>query len=264
MHCIGGLTSAEDDQFTKSFSNVYANPHLQVPWYAVLGNHDYGEMWNVSAMPVPSNCKGSGFANCYYGPLHQLNATLTMRDWRWHCERFYQRTLAQGLIDIFFIDTSPAIQSYHGEVWASNRGGISEASWEAQVLELEARLSTSKALWKLVVGHHPVLNNHWPDTPELVSSLKPILDRFGVQAYFSGHEHMLQHLHENATPTHYIVSGGGSLTDYQLQLLETPASKMQHAGSGFVSCAIDRHSLTCGYIGLLQMEPFYSFRATIA
>lgn len=75
---------------------------------------------------------------------------------------------------------------------------------------------------------------------------------------------MLQHLHENATPTHYIVSGGGSLTDYQLQLLETPASKMQHAGSGFVSCAIDRHSLTCGYIGLLQMEPFYSFRATIA
>lgn len=46
--------------------------YVQVPWYAVLGNHDYGEMWNVSAMPVPSNCKGSGFANCYYGPLHQV------------------------------------------------------------------------------------------------------------------------------------------------------------------------------------------------
>ena len=56
-------------------------------------------------------------------------------------------------------------------------GGINEESWEAQVLELEVRLAASKAKWKLVVGHHPVLNNHWPATPELVASLQPLLEK---------------------------------------------------------------------------------------
>lgn len=35
-------------------------------------------------------------------------------------------------------------------------GGISSQSWEAQLLELEARLAASSAPMKLVVGHHPV------------------------------------------------------------------------------------------------------------
>ena len=52
----------------------------------------------------------------------QLNARLTQRDWRWHCERWFQQSLAQGVLDIFFIDTSPAIQDYHEEVWATNQG----------------------------------------------------------------------------------------------------------------------------------------------
>ena len=45
-------------------------------------------------------------------------------------------------------------------------------------MELEVRLADSKARWKLVVGHHPVLNNHWAPTPELVMSLQPILERY--------------------------------------------------------------------------------------
>ena len=35
-------------------------------------------------------------------------------------------------------------------------GGILSQSWEAQLLELEARLAVSSARMKLVVGHHPV------------------------------------------------------------------------------------------------------------
>ena len=56
-------------------------------------------------------------------------------------------------------------------------GGILEQSWEAQLLELEARLAASDARWKLVVGHHPVRNQHAPqNTPELVQHLEPILE----------------------------------------------------------------------------------------
>jgi len=34
-----GLNSTQDALFTKSFISVYTASGLQVPWYAVLGNH---------------------------------------------------------------------------------------------------------------------------------------------------------------------------------------------------------------------------------
>ena len=41
-------------------------------------------------------------------------------------------------------------------------------------------------------------------------ALGPLMEEYGVQAYFCGHEHNLQYLHAQGEPTHYIVSGGGS------------------------------------------------------
>ena len=41
-------------------------------------------------------------------------------------------------------------------------------------------------------------------------ALGPLMEEYGVQAYFCGHEHNLQYLHKEGEPTHYIVSGGGS------------------------------------------------------
>ena len=47
-------------------------------------------------------------------------------------------------------------------------GGIAEQSWPSQVRELEYRLSSSKARWKIVVGHHPVRNNRMAPIPRLM------------------------------------------------------------------------------------------------
>ena len=44
---------------------------------------------------------------------------------------------------------------------------------------------------------------------ELVARLKPLLEKYGVQAYLAGHEHDLQYLRD-AGPVHYFVSGAGS------------------------------------------------------
>lgn len=38
-----GLNSTEDAEFELSFRSVYNHSTLEVPWYAVLGNHDYGD-----------------------------------------------------------------------------------------------------------------------------------------------------------------------------------------------------------------------------
>ena len=39
-------------------------------------------------------------------------------------------------------------------------------------------------------------------------ALGPLMEEYGVQAYFCGHEHNLQYLHAQGEPTHYIVSRG--------------------------------------------------------
>ena len=36
-----GVESVDDPQWQKSFEEVYHDSKLQVPWYCILGNHDY-------------------------------------------------------------------------------------------------------------------------------------------------------------------------------------------------------------------------------
>jgi hypothetical protein len=61
--CEGGLKSADDPAFKRSFIDVYHAASLQVPWYAVLGNRDYND---------DSTCTIAD-PGCTYSPLHQVN-----------------------------------------------------------------------------------------------------------------------------------------------------------------------------------------------
>ncbi|KAK9842199.1 hypothetical protein WJX81_000205 [Elliptochloris bilobata] len=248
-----GLTSVADTQLDTSFSSVYGAASLQgVPWHAVLGNHDYGELWtNETTMPHPPDCPpGLNRPQCHYGPLHQLDVRLAARDARWHCERWFSLALLGGVAEIFFIDTSPGVLNYRSAPWAANPGGILSQSWDAQLLELEARLGASRAHMKLVVGHHPVRSRRQEDYPEIGRALQPLLEQYGVAAYMCGHEHNLQHLHADGEATHYIVSGGGSKTDYSPQSLAREDQRLFHQGSGFVACELTAGALTCNYFGI--------------
>jgi tartrate-resistant acid phosphatase type 5 len=56
----------------------------------------------------------------------QLDARLTQRDKRWHCERSFTVPAAGGRAEIFFIDTTPIVDDYQHVSWAKNRGGAAE------------------------------------------------------------------------------------------------------------------------------------------
>ena len=83
-----------------------------------------------------------------------------------------------------------------------------------QLRWIDSTLAASEAEWKIVVGHHPiyVASSKYEDNPYLQSDLEPILERHGVQAYFAGHDHNLQHLRPEGSSVNYFVSGAGSLT----------------------------------------------------
>jgi tartrate-resistant acid phosphatase type 5 len=175
-----GVTSAEDTLWKTHFEDVYAAPALMIPWYIALGNHDH---------------RGNVDAQVEY----------TKRSSRWRMPATYYKhteTLAdRSHADFFFID-SQVIRDGHRRFWVRSAG-------DAQLMWLERELAASTARWKIAVGHHPVFSGgKHGNTEPLVVLLKPLLERYGVQVYLSGHDHDLQHL--AVGKVHYLISGAGS------------------------------------------------------
>lgn len=227
-----GLNSTDDPLFDRSFRNVYNGNLDGVPWYAVLGNHDYGDgFWTL--------CERDEREDCDRGPHHQLGDSLHRRDSRWNMpDKNYVKRFGGGLVDVFFIDTNPMISEYRNADWNPWNKNILEAEdWRESLDTLDRRLSESDALVKLVVGHHPTRSNgdHGPNL-DLVEHLEPILNSHGVVAYFSGHDHDMEHLKTDDMQFHQIVSGAGS--DCTRGFHSTDSSLWQYAWSGFTTVEV--------------------------
>lgn len=82
----------------------------------------------------------------------------------------------------------------------------------AQQTWLESRLDESKAPWKLVVGHYPVLTSgqHQGDKDHqaMMTTLKPILEAHQVPLYIAGHDHDYERF-KPVGGVQYVVTGGG-------------------------------------------------------
>jgi tartrate-resistant acid phosphatase type 5 len=49
--------------------------------------------------------------------------------------------------------------------------------------------------WLIVVGHYPVYSaGDHGDSAELKTYLQPLLEKYNVDAYFCGHDHISEHL----------------------------------------------------------------------
>jgi tartrate-resistant acid phosphatase type 5 len=181
-----GVQSVDDPHFRASFEDVYTAESLQTPWYAIAGNHDYHG--NVDAQIAYSG-----------------------KSTRWHMPaRYYTRSealAAGGVADFFFLDTSPFVTHYLG-----SKTKIDGQDPKAQLAWFEAALKQSTARWKIVSAHHPVFSggSDHGNTAELIRDVKPLLERYGVTAYFFGHDHDLQHIVVNGV--NYFGCGAGAET----------------------------------------------------
>lgn len=184
-----GVPTVEARQWTTSFEEIYTAPSLQIPWYAVLGNHDY-----------------------HTNPQAELDYTLFSPRWKMP-SRYYKVTRridAANTAEFFIIDSTPYAEQNakdkdkHSDVGTQDLG--------AQTAWLEAGLKQSTAQWKIVCAHHPVYScsGKHGDTAALVATIEPLLEKYGVQIFLNGHEHDLQHLRVGAI--NYFCSGAGSAT----------------------------------------------------
>jgi acid phosphatase len=179
-----GVHSATDHRWNTCFEDVY-HPDLK-PWYAVLGNHDYG---------------GSVQAQIDRGKIPG----------RWEMDaRWYDRPLTKpGRRDLhlFFFDTV----TWRGKEQFPHtlRGAdVERANIPLQIEQMGAKLRGPGTAIKLAFGHHGV----WSVGPhggkrDLVE-LDAMLRKADVKAWVHGHDHCLFHLRQGAM--HYVCSGAGS------------------------------------------------------
>lgn len=183
-----GVTGLDDPHWTRSFETVYTDSSLYVPWYVVLGNHDY--RGNIHAQ-----IQYSAVSDRWEMPARYFSNTVNIND------------STEALF--VFMDSSPFVQSYYTKSSMKNVRGVDTA---AQMRWADSVLSNSNAKYKIVSAHHPVFSyGEHGETTELIQQWKPMLEKYGVNLYLAGHEHDLQYLYEGGS-VHYFISGAGSET----------------------------------------------------
>ncbi|KAM8973698.1 tartrate-resistant acid phosphatase type 5 [Pelodytes ibericus] len=186
-----GVVDVSDPRFKTSFESVFNADSLQhVPWYVIAGNHDHHG--NVTAQIAYSKVSPRWhFPKLYYDLRFTIPGTNTS-------------------VLLILLDTVSLCGNSDDFLTGQPGGPIDEKVSRDQLDWLETKLSRSKEQYLLVVGHYPVwsIAEHGP-THCLVHHVEPMLRKYKVTAYLSGHDHNLQYLQDDAG-IGYILSGAGN------------------------------------------------------
>lgn len=209
-----GIASINDPLWQSAYEDIYHGPHTFEPWYVVLGNHDY--LGNAQAQLDYSN-----------------------KSQRWNLPaRYYSKTftLKDGeQVLMVFLDTNPLNPEYKTR---EKYKATQAQDGQAQLTWLNNQLATSKARWKIVIGHHPLYSSgkRYGLNEKLRYLLEPILEQNGVQAYIAGHEHDLQHNQtKNSKLAHFISGAGGKIRNVK----QRKFTRFAEATPGFLSFSIN-------------------------
>ena len=190
-HHYMGVQSVNDPLWMTNFELIYSHPELQVPWYPVLGNHEY--RGNTQAV---------------------LDYSQVSRRWQMPA-RYYSKVFEDDgvTLRVVFIDTTPLIDKYHKDT--QDYPDVSKQDMAAQLAWLDKELQQANEDWVVVVGHHPI----YADTPkspnermDMQKRVDPILRRHNVNMYICGHIHNFQHITMPSDPIDYVVNTAGSLS----------------------------------------------------
>lgn len=236
-----GVFSADDPQFETKFEIPYAD--LDMPFYVVLGNHDYGDLsfeW-------------------YRGEFQKEYSNINPK-WVFPKE-YYTFTPEGGLSDFFAFDTARLM-------------------WDNMVDEqrefLNDAIGSSDALWKVAFAHHPYLSNGahgnagsyegFSFIPILSGeNIKDFMDEVicgKVDLYLCGHDHNRQSFSADASScgVNFIVNGASAKSSDFEYHDDNPTLWGDDQKPGFVWIEIDGSVLTAAWY---DMDGNLDFEYTI-
>jgi hypothetical protein len=111
-----------------------------------------------------------------------------------------------------------------GNYW---EGALTPKEKLAQRGFLKAELKKNDAPWLWLVNHFPMYSDcpKYTENKPLIREWGPLIKKYPVSLYFSGHAHILQHLHVEGYNASFIVSGAGGAHLYDIK----------KSGRGFVT-----------------------------
>ncbi|MEM6292805.1 MAG: metallophosphoesterase [Myxococcota bacterium] len=220
-----GVTQTMDPQFIDKFEAPYEG--LDIPFYVVLGNHDYGELasdWNRGNYQVEYS---------------------TFSD-KWVLPNFwYTFSSDSGGTQFFAFDTSRMM-------W--NHDVNDQREWIA------GQMAASTAYWKIGFAHHPYISNgrhgnagRYEGIPGLpfVSGVEvqEFIDDFicgEAQIYISGHDHNRQ-MFDPVCGTYFFVSGASAKTSGLENRDDNPTAWQDDTREGFLWVEIQGTQMTAAF-----------------
>jgi hypothetical protein len=220
-----GVRSVQDHNWITSFENIYTAHSLQTDWYVVPGNHDY--KGNVQA---------------------EIDYTNIDRRWnmpaRYFSKKIYISEDSSQQVLLVFIDTTPLISQYYSSPDHAENVKTQDTAAQRKWLEQVLSENSPNIKWKLVFAHHPLYTGgprlQSAETKELNERLKPIFDKYGVDAFICGHEHSLQYIKPPGR-THYFISGAGSETTSAV--LYPEIGKFAVSENGFIAFSLTKDKM---------------------
>lgn len=237
-----GIVGLNDSQWKTKFKKLF--PKISTK-YCCLGNHDY---------------LGDTFS--------QIKMTFTSDNGNWNLPYFYHDVYdKKNSVHTFFIDTQ--ILAKDITIFLSKSCGISDDKLQEylslvyqlkdrQLAWLENKLATSPAKWKIICGHYPVISNGPHQiSSELQEEILPLIDKYNVDIYVSGHEHNSQCIRRNNCL--FLISGGiNSNNAYQIYSINND-TLFYTSKRGIMTLYIDKNQLNVCFTNILEKKEEYLF-----
>ena len=192
IHHFEGVRSVNDPLWMTNYELIYSHPELMIPWYAILGNHEY---------------RGNTQAVIDYSKVSA----------RWNVpSRYYTFAMENDGVTVRFVmvDTAPLLDKYLEDT--EKYPDACKQDMDKQLEWIDSVLTAAKEDWVLVVGHHPIYAETGKDESErldLQKRLDSILRKHkNVDMYLCGHIHNFQHIRKADSKIDYVVNTSGSLS----------------------------------------------------
>jgi len=160
--------TGSDEMYQAAFFNVYADELRCTPLWPCTGNHDIDDAY-VHLFGASDGGRGLGIPMPSHGNL------------------YYSVDLA----NLHLVVLDP------WKDWLQETSEVDHAPWQRQLAWLKKDLAATDQEWIVVLDHFPVYcdGNYQSDQGPLATlrqCIVPLLDRYGVDAFLSGHDHTYQ------------------------------------------------------------------------
>ncbi len=178
------------ERFGPHFEEMYSKENFDCPFYACLGNHDYGPKYDA----------GQGRSKAQM----QLDYARDNPSSRWKMpNRWYAVELPDAenpLVKIILLDGNFV------------EGALTPQEKLDQKRFIEAELKKeTRAPWQWMISHFPMFGQTITrgDNAKMIERWGEQLKSNPISLYVSGHDHNLQHLEAEGYNSSFIISGAG-------------------------------------------------------